>query len=125
MLAELFPFCFNYLYYIIIGVISLLSIDFIFRRKQLSENIVNNDKVIDHSVELSDDDNENNEDDEPALPKDLEHIPFVYTKLDVETIKSRAREFYRISNSRRSIRFFRPDPIPKSIIQDIIRAAGK
>ncbi|KAK0091303.1 hypothetical protein PV326_003423 [Microctonus aethiopoides] len=93
-------------------------------RKQLSKNIVNNDKVIDHSVKLSDDDNENNEDDEPALPKDLEHIPFVYTKPDVETIKARAREFYRISNSRRTIRFFRPDPIPKSIIQDIIRAAG-
>jgi len=39
-------------------------------------------------------------------------------------MRSRAREFYEHLATRRSVRAFAPDPVPREVIEDAIRAAG-
>lgn len=62
--------------------------------------------------------------DEPVLTTNLKHIPYVYKRPSEEEILCRASEFYKIVAARRSIRFFSPDPVPKEVIHEIIKAAG-
>lgn len=62
--------------------------------------------------------------DEPVLSTDLKHIPYVYKRPSEEEVLCRASEFYKIVAARRSIRFFSPDPVPKEVIHEIIKAAG-
>lgn len=61
---------------------------------------------------------------EPALPKDLKHIPYQYVRLPEKETLSRASEFYQIAAARRTLRYFSADPVPKEVIREIIRAAG-
>nr|XP_033329540.1 iodotyrosine deiodinase 1-like [Megalopta genalis] len=61
---------------------------------------------------------------EPALPIDLEHILYNYTRPTEAELLHRASEFYKIVAARRTLRFFSPDPVPKKVIHDIIKAAG-
>ncbi|XP_020289469.1 iodotyrosine deiodinase 1 isoform X2 [Pseudomyrmex gracilis] len=61
---------------------------------------------------------------EPALPKDLRHIPYHYVRLPERDMLIRASEFYKIVSARRTLRFFSEEPVPKDIIREIIRAAG-
>lgn len=61
---------------------------------------------------------------EPALPRDLKHIPYHYVRKSEKELLTRASEFYRIAAARRTLRFFSADPIPKEVIREIIRAAG-
>lgn len=60
----------------------------------------------------------------PALPRDLKHIPYGFDRLLEKESLDRASKFYQIANTRRTLRFFSPDPVPKEIIHQIIRAAG-
>lgn len=61
---------------------------------------------------------------EPALPKDLKHIPYRYVRLPEKESLSRASEFYQMAAARRTLRYFSADPVPKEVIREIIRAAG-
>ncbi|RLU20555.1 hypothetical protein DMN91_007166, partial [Ooceraea biroi] len=61
---------------------------------------------------------------EPALSKDLKHVPYQYVKLPEKESLARASEFYRTAAARRTLRFFSADPVPKEVIHEIIRAAG-
>lgn len=40
-------------------------------------------------------------------------------------MRKKAQQFFEITNSRRTLRFFSSDPIPKDVIHNIIRAAGE
>ncbi|KAH0540845.1 iodotyrosine deiodinase 1 [Cotesia glomerata] len=123
MLAELFPFWTNYGYCLIIIPIFYGIINIISKYKQLRcESGEENKNLRDsYSTEYIEDEPGN---DEPALSIDLEHIPYVYAKPSVEDLKNRAKEFYKIANARRTIRFFSSEPVPRSVIHDIIKAAG-
>ena len=68
-------------------------------------------------------DYEQGEDDQ-ILPSDVKHITFNYTRPTEEDILKRSSKFYKIASMRRSLRFFDPDPIPKEVIHNIIKAAG-
>lgn len=59
-----------------------------------------------------------------ALPEDLEHIPFEFTRLPQSESIERAKDFYVFMNKRRTIRHFSRDPVPPEIIHYIIRTAG-
>lgn len=61
---------------------------------------------------------------EPALPRDLKHIPYQYVRLSEKELLARALKFYQLAAARRTLRYFSADPIPKEIIREIIRAAG-
>lgn len=67
---------------------------------------------------------EKDEEEEPALPRDLKHIPYRYVRLSEKESLARALEFYQLAAARRTLRFFSADPVPKEIIREIIRAAG-
>nr|XP_018911385.1 PREDICTED: iodotyrosine deiodinase 1 [Bemisia tabaci] len=70
----------------------------------------------------------NPEDVEPvassALPVDLPHVPYEFTRLPPEESLKRAEEFYQLMNSRRTLRFFSDEPVPVEILHKIIHTAG-
>lgn len=60
-----------------------------------------------------------------ALPWDLEHVPYEFTRITKEESIRRSLEFYEQIKTRRTIRFFSSDPVPVEVIHNIIKAAGK
>ncbi|KAJ8678905.1 hypothetical protein QAD02_014692 [Eretmocerus hayati] len=64
------------------------------------------------------------EDDSPSLPENLEHVKFEYSRPTENEMRERSRKFYEITNARRTLRFFSPDPVPRDVIVNIIKAAG-
>ncbi|KAK7071901.1 hypothetical protein SK128_006369 [Halocaridina rubra] len=61
---------------------------------------------------------------EPLWPDDLQHVPYPHIKLAPEESLRRSNEFYELMNKRRSVRFFSSDPVPREVIDNLIRTAG-
>ncbi|XP_015126400.1 iodotyrosine deiodinase 1 [Diachasma alloeum] len=116
MISEVLPFCSKYWYYVILGIASYCFTNVLLARKRGRELDDNTEDIFEKTS--------NEDEDLPALPKDLVHIPFIYERPPEEELKNRAREFYGICNARRTVRFFSSDPVPLGVIRDIIRAAG-
>lgn len=118
MISKLFlQLLSNYWHYIIPTIILCCLINLVLNKKS-KKNIIDkflNDKIVEN----------NYDDDQPALPNNLQHIPYVYVRPSENDLLRRAREFFKITNARRTIRFFSKDPVPKEIIQEIIRSAGE
>jgi len=76
--------------------------------------------------ENADEDSEHSDDEmlAPALPDDLAHIPFVHNAFPEPEMLLRSNQFYETLNKRRSLRFISSRPVPRSIIDNIILAAG-
>ncbi|XP_015599744.1 iodotyrosine deiodinase 1 isoform X2 [Cephus cinctus] len=56
---------------------------------------------------------------------DVDHVPYKdYVKFPTSDMIARSRDFYKTINLRRSVRKFSPEPVPKEIIENIIKAAG-
>ncbi|XP_032678930.1 iodotyrosine deiodinase 1 [Odontomachus brunneus] len=124
MISELLPFAtkyFNYLSIIIISYVVLIEL-YKWSTRRTSETHVFAES--DESTDPSEKTNEGTILAEPALPRDLKHVPYQYVKLSPEESIARASEFYRIAAARRTLRFFSADPVPKEIIREIIKAAG-
>jgi iodotyrosine deiodinase len=51
-------------------------------------------------------------------------VPYRPPRVPPEVVASRARAFYEMLDSRRSVRMFAPDPVPRSVMEDLIRAAS-
>lgn len=51
-------------------------------------------------------------------------IPYRPARLALEETRRRAREFYEVLDGRRSVRMFSPDPVPREVIEDLIRTAS-
>ncbi len=51
-------------------------------------------------------------------------IPLNFKELDEEQSASSSKEFYELCNSRRTVRTFSDHPVPKAIIESIIKTAG-
>jgi nitroreductase len=57
--------------------------------------------------------------------REHEQIPFPdYQEYDVEEMQRRARDFYAEIKRRHTARSFSDRPVPRSVIEDAIRAAG-
>lgn len=120
MFSEYIPFVTKY-FYVLIGVISFILFSKIF--------VSLNKKPLVPASDESTDPSENEDfleeaQEEPALSKDLKHIPYRYVRLPEKESLSRASEFYQMAAARRTLRYFSEDPVPKQIIREIIRAAG-
>ncbi|XP_076643804.1 iodotyrosine deiodinase isoform X2 [Halictus rubicundus] len=130
MFSELLPFWTKYWYHVLIGIISCSFLKLFYdisKERAVREKTDKHDsKILNNTTEqLEDIGGERFEDyEEPALPIDLEHIPYNYTRPSEAEMLRLASEFYKIVAARRTIRFFSPDPVPKEVIHDIIKAAG-
>ncbi|CAK9811266.1 Iodotyrosine deiodinase 1 [Anthophora plagiata] len=130
MLVELLPFWTKYWYHVLIIIIfyNFFKVFYAASKKGaiLIENSKHRSNNVDNTMEqLKDSKQETLEDcEEPVLPKDLEHISYEFKRFSEVELLCRASEFYKIVAARRTIRFFSPDPVPKEVIHEIIKAAG-
>lgn len=53
-----------------------------------------------------------------------DHVVFHHDRLPILAVQKRAREFHTLCSMRRTIRFFSCDPVPQSVMEDIIATAG-
>lgn len=56
--------------------------------------------------------------------EDLQHVPYSPPRYPEETMLERSKDFYALLNQRRSVRFISPEPVPREVIDNVIRAAG-
>lgn len=56
--------------------------------------------------------------------EELEHVPYTPARYPEEKMLERSREFYTLLNQRRSVRFISPEPVPREVIDNVIRTAG-
>ncbi|XP_068135651.1 iodotyrosine deiodinase 1 [Hyperolius riggenbachi] len=56
--------------------------------------------------------------------ENLLHIPFSPVRYSEQEMVNRTKEFYEMLNQRRSVRFISDEPVPREVINNIIRAAG-
>lgn len=50
--------------------------------------------------------------------------PLVFSRLEPERMQAEARHFFERMKGRRTVRHFSPEPVPRSIVEDCLRAAG-
>lgn len=62
--------------------------------------------------------------DPPKLPPPLPQIPYRARRLTLEESAVRARAFYEQIDSRRSVRDYKAEPVPRELIETAIRAAS-
>lgn len=51
-------------------------------------------------------------------------VPYRPPRVPIDEVSERARSFYELLDARRSVRMFSSDPVPRPVIDDIIRAAS-
>ncbi|XP_030642830.1 iodotyrosine deiodinase [Chanos chanos] len=70
---------------------------------------------------------ENTEDDDwihDAGEEELPHIPYAPPRYPEPEMLERSQQFYSLMNQRRSVRFISPEPVPRAVIENVIRTAG-
>ncbi|XP_071335133.1 iodotyrosine deiodinase isoform X2 [Trachinotus anak] len=56
--------------------------------------------------------------------EDLAHVPYSPPQYTEETMVERSKDFYALMNQRRSVRFISPEPVPREVMDNVIRTAG-
>ncbi|TMS12496.1 Iodotyrosine deiodinase 1 [Larimichthys crocea] len=56
--------------------------------------------------------------------EDLPHVPYFPPRYPEETMLQRSKDMYTLLNQRRSVRFISPEPVPREVIDNVIRTAG-
>ncbi|XP_040919694.1 iodotyrosine deiodinase 1 [Toxotes jaculatrix] len=56
--------------------------------------------------------------------ENLPHVPYSPRRYPEETMLERSKDFYILMNQRRSVRFISPEPVPREVIDNVIRTAG-
>ncbi|XP_037605894.1 iodotyrosine deiodinase 1 [Sebastes umbrosus] len=51
-------------------------------------------------------------------------VPYSTPRYPVETMLERAKDMYTLMNQRRTVRFISPEPVPREVINNVIRTAG-
>ncbi|CAK6962211.1 iodotyrosine deiodinase 1 isoform X2 [Scomber scombrus] len=78
--------------------------------------------------DLQDDTEITREDDgewvDSAEEEDLPHVPYSPPRYPEEKMLQRSQEFYTLMNQRRSVRLISPEPVPREVIDNVIRTAG-
>ncbi|XP_072751865.1 iodotyrosine deiodinase 1 isoform X2 [Anoplolepis gracilipes] len=131
MFSEYVPFVTKYFYHILVAVISFVLFNKFFgwpdkriAHPSGTRAFTASDESTDPSEKVDDEKLLEEAQEEPALPKDLKHIPYQYVRLSEKEMLSRASEFYQIAAARRTLRYFSADPVAKEVIYEIIKAAG-
>ncbi|XP_064411421.1 iodotyrosine deiodinase isoform X3 [Latimeria chalumnae] len=74
--------------------------------------------------QLGDGGKENSSDWKDLNEDDVPHIPFSTKNYPEEEMIRRSEEFYKLMDSRRSVRFISEEPVPEEVIDNVIRTAG-
>jgi len=72
----------------------------------------------------TDENSDNEEEDQPALEADLEHVPFKREMLNTDEMIEKSKQFYEEMNKRRTLRFYSDKHVPREVIENIIKTAG-
>ncbi|XP_034554788.1 iodotyrosine deiodinase 1 [Notolabrus celidotus] len=56
--------------------------------------------------------------------EDCQHVPYSPPRYPEDTMLQRSKDFYTLLNQRRSVRFISPEPVPRHVIDNVIRTAG-
>ncbi|XP_060908293.1 iodotyrosine deiodinase [Labrus mixtus] len=59
-----------------------------------------------------------------SYEEDCQHVPYSPPSYPEEMMLQRSEEFYTLLNQRRSVRFISPEPVPREVIDNVIRTAG-
>ncbi|NP_001311483.1 iodotyrosine deiodinase [Danio rerio] len=84
------------------------------------------DEDLQDDTEISTKDNEENNEDwmDTTDEENLPHVPYSPVQYSVSEMLDRSERFYTLMNLRRSVRFISPEPVPKEVIDNVIRTAG-
>ncbi|XP_070596162.1 iodotyrosine deiodinase 1 isoform X2 [Erythrolamprus reginae] len=55
---------------------------------------------------------------------ELDHIPFSIERYSEEDMVKRSKDFYELLKKRRSVRFISDEPVPREVIDNVIKTAG-
>jgi len=94
------------------------------KRKNSGENQVKEKVKRKEAADDSEDDADSADENQPALEGDLEHVPYVHEEYDTKDMTERSEQFYQEMNKRRTLRFYSDKPVPKEVIENIIKTAG-
>ncbi|XP_062980610.1 iodotyrosine deiodinase 1 [Elgaria multicarinata webbii] len=59
-----------------------------------------------------------------GLDDSIAHVPFSTEHYSEEDMVKRSKDFYELLNKRRSVRFISDEPVPREVIDNVIKAAG-
>uniref|UniRef100_A0A8D0GFP6 iodotyrosine deiodinase n=1 Tax=Sphenodon punctatus TaxID=8508 RepID=A0A8D0GFP6_SPHPU len=59
-----------------------------------------------------------------GLDENIAHVPFSTERYSPEEMVKRSQEFYELLNKRRSVRFISDEPVPREVIDNVIKTAG-
>ncbi|XP_066467391.1 iodotyrosine deiodinase 1 [Tiliqua scincoides] len=59
-----------------------------------------------------------------GLEDNIVHIPFSMEHYSEEDMVKRSKDFYELLNKRRSVRFISDEPVPREVIDNVIKTAG-
>ncbi|XP_006612932.1 iodotyrosine deiodinase 1 isoform X2 [Apis laboriosa] len=127
MLTEFFPFWTKYWYHVLITIVAYIFLKLFYKILKKDAIFIEKNKHnfdISNIKQLKETNQETEDSEESALPKNLKHIPYEYKRPSEMELFCQASEFYKIVTARRTIRFFSSDPVPKEVIYEIIKAAG-
>uniref|UniRef100_A0A8C2H615 iodotyrosine deiodinase n=1 Tax=Cyprinus carpio TaxID=7962 RepID=A0A8C2H615_CYPCA len=84
------------------------------------------DEDLQDDTEISSKHNEEEDDDwlDTTEEENLAHIPYTPAQYSATEMLERSEKFYSLMNLRRSVRFISPEPVPKEVIDNVIRTAG-
>lgn len=127
--TVIFPALYNNWPLVTALLIICISLYYLTKTKESAKPIIvqpETKKKKEKRKENADEDSEHSDDEmlAPALPDDLAHIPFVHNAFPEPEMLLRSNQFYETLNKRRSLRFISSRPVPRSIIDNIILAAG-
>ncbi|XP_026055516.1 iodotyrosine deiodinase [Carassius auratus] len=82
------------------------------------------DEDLQDDTEISSKHNEDDDWLDTTEEEDLRHIPYTPARYSATEMLERSEMFYSLMNLRRSVRFISPEPVPKEVIDNVIRTAG-
>lgn len=59
-----------------------------------------------------------------GLDENVAHVPFFAERYSEAEMIKRSQTFYELLNKRRSVRFLSDEPVPREVIDNVIRTAG-
>lgn len=59
-----------------------------------------------------------------GLDENVAHVPFFAERYSEAEMIKRSQMFYELLNKRRSVRFLSDEPVPREVIDNVIRTAG-
>lgn len=60
-----------------------------------------------------------------GLEENVAHVPFAGERYSEAEMIKRSQTFYELLNKRRSVRFLSDEPVPREVIDNVIRTAGR